>query len=280
MKDSYAVTALLLLAGAAGAEAQRSTPADPSGLVRVVAVSGEVTVRDGTSAEVRVIDRDGDSRRDIDLERRNGEVHIRVHDDRDVEVVVPRQSRVDVLTREGDIQVFGIRGTLYAETLSGDIMVEGALTSVNIESISGDILVDGTTPNIRVSTVSGDVRIDRATGAIKASTTSGDLDITAADAASCELANTSGDVMFSGTLAADAVLDVTNSSGDVILELPDDIDADFDIDSMNGEIRNDLGPGPTRNRWTGGESLRFTNGRGGARIVVRNVGGEIMLEVR
>jgi DUF4097 and DUF4098 domain-containing protein YvlB len=203
-----------------------------------------------------------------------------VYDDRDIVVFVPPGSRVDVRTSTGDVSVDDVSGTVAAETLSGDIVINGAPASVAIESISGDVTVSGPVANVRIGTVSGDVGLPRATGTINASSTSGDVDIRSDGVRSGQFESTSGTVTYSGTIMADALLNFTTASGEISLDVTRDINADFDIDNVTGRISSDIGPEPRRNRWTGGESLRFTNGRGGARIVVRNVSGEVYIAVR
>ena len=279
MKSLPVVIALLALMTSTGS-AQRTTPADASGLVRITAADGDVSVRAGTAAEVRVDVRDRNSERGLRLERRNGEVLVDVYDSRDIVVFVPAGSRVDVRTSNGDVSIGDVTGTVAVETLSGDITVNGTPASVAIESISGDVTVSGPVANVRVGTVSGDVALPRATGTIDASSTSGDVDIMSDGVRNGQFGSTSGTVSFSGTVIADALLNFTTSSGEINLEVARDISADFDIENVTGRIRSDIGPDPRRNRWTGGESLRFTNGRGGARIVIRNVSGEVYVTVR
>jgi hypothetical protein len=274
------IVGTLLAVLTSAASAQRSTPADASGLVRITAADGNVRVRAGTGAEVRVDERDRNSERGLRLERRNGEVMVDVYDDRDIVVFVPPGSRVDVRTSTGDVSVDDVSGTVAAETLSGDIVINGAPASVAIESISGDVTVGGPVANVRIGTVSGDVGLPRATGTINASSTSGDVDIRSDGVRSGQFGSTSGTVTYSGTIMADALLNFTTASGEISLDVTRDINADFDIDNVTGRISSDIGPEPRRNRWTGGESLRFTNGRGGARIVVRNVSGEVYIAVR
>jgi DUF4097 and DUF4098 domain-containing protein YvlB len=279
MKSYYVVIALLAVMTSAAA-AQRTSPAATTGLVRITAADGDVRVRAGTAAEVRVDERERSRERGLRLERHNGEVLVDVFDDRDIVVLVPAGSRVDVRTRNGDVDISGITGTVAVETLSGDIVIDDTPASVAVESISGDVTVRGLVTNVRVATVSGDVDLARATGTIDASSTSGDLDIVSEGVRSGKFGSTSGTVAYRGTVVADALLNFTTSSGEINLEVTRDVNADFDIENVTGRIRSDVGPDPRRNRYTGGESLRFTNGRGGARIVVRNVSGEVYIMVR
>lgn len=279
---TIAIAATLLAATAATTAAQqpRAMAAGASGLVRVVASNGDVRIRGGSGTEVRIIDLDGGDDRGLRLRQRDGGIDVDIFDGRDVEVQVPAGSRIDARAHSGDIDIEDVRGTVYAETMSGDIVVLGSPSSVTVETISGDIRVEGAVPTLRLVSVSGDIEVPRATGAVDISTTSGDLDITSEGVTSGDMSSTSGDVRFSGRIPTDAVLEFSTASGRVDLTVERSVSADFDLDNVTGRIRSDLGPDPDRNRYTGGESLRFTNGRGDARITARSVSGEIYVVVR
>jgi DUF4097 and DUF4098 domain-containing protein YvlB len=254
--------------------------ADPTGSVRIVTTDGDVRIRPGTGNEVRVRDLEGGPDRGIRIQRRNDEVVVDVYDDREIEVTVPPGSRIDVRTRSGDVSVSGITGTFFAETMNGDVTVGGTPASVAFSSISGSITVEEAVDTVRVNTVSGDVEMPRAGGHLRITSTSGDLDIVSQNVVDGIFDSTSGVLFFRGVVRPDAQLAFTSASGRVDLEVARDVDARFDLDNVTGRIRSDLGPEPTRNRYTGGESVRFTNGNGGARIVVRNVSGEVYVMVR
>lgn len=283
MKSSFRSAALLLAMTPCVAQAQDpfTTTADATGIVRIIAADGDIRIRPSDGAQVRLIDLDREEDdRGMRLRRNNGEVQVDVFDDRDVEVRVPAGSRLDIRTRNGDIDIDGVRGSISLETLSGDMRVGGTPSSVTVESISGDITVDGSVETLRLSTVSGDIDLPRATGSVNANTTSGDVTIVSAGVRSGEISSTSGEVRYRGTIPRDAVLEFTSASGDIELEVGRDVAADFDIENVTGRIRNDIGPEPRRNRWTNGEALTFTNGGGGARITIQNVSGVVYLVAR
>lgn len=257
-----------------------TAPADPDGHVRIVTGDGDVRIRAASGGEVRVTDLEGGPERGIRVQRRDGAVQVDVYDDREIAVTVPPGSRLDVRTRSGDVSVSGVAGAFFAETMNGDVVVGDSPASVAFSSISGSITVEGAVDTVRVSTVSGDVELPRAAGFLDITSTSGDLDIVSEGVVNGDFDSTSGVLFFRGAVPPDARLQFTTASGRVDLEVPRDIDADFDLSNVTGRIRSDLGPDPTRNRHTGGETLRFTNGNGAASIVVRNVSGEVYVMVR
>ena len=58
-----------------------------------------------------------------------------------IELSVPRQARLDLRTRGGDVSAFGLEG-------EADVLV-----------VRGDIAIDGAPKRVRASTTSGDVRV-------------------------------------------------------------------------------------------------------------------------
>lgn len=282
MRKSFALAVLLLGTPSADAWAQErfTTAADAGGIVRITAADGDVRIRAHTAAQVRVIDLDGGDDQGIRVGRDGAEVDVDIFDDRDVEVLVPPGSRLDIRTRNGDVDVDGVRGSIAVETLSGDMGIYGTPASVTIESISGDVRVDGPVPTLRLNTVSGDIELPRATGNVDVTSTSGDIDVGGSGLHSGDFSATSGTIRFRADISADAVLEFSSASGTIDLQVPRDVRADFDIENVTGRIRSDIGPEPRRNRYTGGESLRFTHGGGGARIVIQNVSGEVYVVVR
>lgn len=281
MRSSFAYTLLLLggLAASAAGQEPLTTPADPNGIVRVVAV-GDVRVRANSSNEVRVIDLDDRNERGLRLRRDGAQVEVDIYDDRDVEILVPADSRLDIRNSGGDIDIAGVRGSVAIETANGDMVVRDSPSSVTMESISGDARVTGPVQTVRINSVSGDIELPDAAGTLDVTSTSGDIDVGGSGIRSGDFTSTSGTIRFSADIRPDAVLEFTSASGTIELHVPADVAADFDIENITGRVRNDIGPDPRRNRYTGGESLRFTNGGGGARVVVRNVSGGVYLLVR
>ena len=134
-----------------------------------------------------------------------------------------------------------------------------ANVTVSAGSVSGDIDINGAHGDVEASSVSGDVHLSHlhATG-IRANSVSGDVEVTAD-----ELSDR-GDLAF------------TTVSGDVTLNLPANLDADLSMSTVSGDIDSDfpltLGNGRMSRR---GMSARI--GKGGRRLEVRTVSGELRL---
>lgn len=275
------VAAMALLAAMPGEAQNRQTaPARANALVRVQALDGDVRIRGESRGDVEVIELDRDRRNGVRVSGGGDEVRIEAERNRDIEVRVPAGARIQARTRNGDLVISGVTGSIAAEAMVGDIVVDGSPSTVTAETLSGDIRVLGEVRTVRIATVSGDITIPRAVGTIDATTTSGDVEITSRGVRSGSFESTSGDVVFDGELLPDALVRISSSSGDIVINVASNVSADFDLESVTGDVRSDLGPQPQRNRYTGGASSRFTAGDGGARVIVRNVSGDTRLRTR
>ena len=139
--------------------------------------------------------------------------------------------------------------------------------------------MQGTTETLRVKTVSGDIVVPQARGFVELNTVSGGIEVVSRGLRKGTIRNVSGRTVFTGTLPRDGSLHFENTSGVTELRVPAGVDARFDLSSLaSGEIRSDFGPEPRRSGHPGGsQTLRFTQGSGGAEITARTVSGTIRL---
>ena len=67
-------------------------------------------------------------------------------------------------------------------------------------------------------------------------------------------------------------------SGTVTLKIKPPVNADFDIESFSGSIENCFGQKPRdTSKYTPGSELNFTQGKGGARVELETLSGEITI---
>ena len=191
---------------------------------------GDVVVRahDGNGARVRVYvtARDGDWGREV-FRRMNFQVSAsgnrasveadNPHIDRDewqahrsfsvvVEVDVPRQLDVDIVTSDGDVTLTSLEGLINVETMDGDIGVEHLRGSeITLRSQDGDIWAESlTAPTIGLFTSDGDIRVSEADGGIRATTSDGDITVSLLSAATTVLRSGDGDISIRlGTFGSD-----------------------------------------------------------------------------
>lgn len=157
------------------------------------------------------------------------------------------RSRTDRRGRENDVTVdFSIRVPkgvkVGAHTINGDVQVDDAAAEVDAESVNGGVIV---------STVGGPVNARTTNGSVRA--TMGKFDL-----------NT--DLQFASV------------NGSVIVEFTGEINADIDLATTNGHFLTDF-PVTITGR-IDPRHLRATLGKGGPRIRLETVNGNVELRKR
>jgi DUF4097 and DUF4098 domain-containing protein YvlB len=174
--------------------------------------------------------------------------------------------------------VLDCEGSVDLESTSGSSRVSGNPRLVDIEGISGSIQILGRPGRAFLATVSGEIRVPHAAGDVTAETASGSINVIGEGLRNGEFSTASGQIVFSGSAARDAVLHFDSASGEVELRIATDFPATFDLSTVSGNISNDFGPRPNRQRYGAGMDLRFSNGSGaGARIRASSVSGTVRL---
>jgi DUF4097 and DUF4098 domain-containing protein YvlB len=162
--------------------------------------------------------------------------------------------------------------------VSGEFRVAGNPRLIDIEGISGSVSILGRPERAFLATVSGEIRVPHAIGDINAETASGGITVVGEGVRNAELSTASGEIVFSGTAARDAVLHLDTASGEVEVRISADFPATYDLSTVTGEISNDFGPRPARQRYGAGHDLRFSIGASaGARIRASSVSGVVRL---
>lgn len=264
-------------------------PLRADGEVRVSNIAGEINVVGWDRNEVRVSGRLG---RDVErLEFTGGEASVEVrviiprrcHNcraDADLTIHVPVRARMEVEAVSADVNAKGVDGTLRLKSVSGDVAVESRSTDLSLKSVSGDVVTTGSGEKARIEakTVSGSVRVSGATGEVRAGSVSGDVEVRGGRVARLEVESTSGNAEYDGPLAAGGSYEFESVSGGVELRISGSRDATYDISTFSGDIDNDFGPKPRRTSEYGpGRELRFTEGKGAARVRMNTLSGSIVL---
>jgi hypothetical protein len=131
---------------------------------------------------------------------------------------------------------------------------------VGIWTVNGGASVDGVTSEVRASTVNGSVEATSAGGPVQASTVNGRVHATM------------------GRLDGDQDLNFSSVNGSVVAEFTGDIDADIDLSTVNGRFQTDW-PVTITGR-IDPRHLRATLGKGGRRIKLSTVNGNVELRKR
>ena len=172
-----------------------------------------------------------------------------------LELEVPRDARVEVEGRAGDVAVRDVRGGAAIRTASGDVSLKRVGGEVAIEATSGDVDVDADAAvGLAVRSVSGDVearapRFDRVA-----------------------IETVSGDVELAGRLAPGPAHGISTVSGDVEVAVDGGLTLVAKTVSGRIEIHHPDGRGGV------GRGRPVVLGDGAARLTVSSMSGDI--EVR
>jgi DUF4097 and DUF4098 domain-containing protein YvlB len=284
------VPALVLAALSARAQTrvEQSRPAAADALVDIENMSGSVKLVGWDRNEVSVRGTLGRRAEGLDFTGTNNRIHIEVetrgnpHGIRsDLEISVPAGSRVKVEGFDANITIFGVTGSVAAETVNGSISQSGASKEVELQSVNGSVEVTKAGGRLRAESVNGAVTLREVSGEVEASTVNGELTVTGSTFERAHLEAVSGSITFEGDLGKHAILEAETVSGGVALVLPASVSADFDISTFSGDIENELGPtAPRKGRYSPEKELSFSTGSGGAKVSVQTLSGSIRLRKR
>lgn len=263
----------------------------PDATVEVSNVQGsvEVTAWDRNEVElVAVLESDKDELEFeaterhvlIEVDRPKGKYRHGDADDAILTLRVPKGARLIIDTVSADIDVNGARGEQHLESVSGDVQSQAFDAPVSLASVSGEVTVTGNGGKAIVSTenVSGSATVSGIRGSYEGEVVSGSIDATVTAAQQLSVSSVSGDLKIRADLTPTARVEMESVSGVIELILKPPVNADFDIESFSGDIENCFGPqARDTSKYTPGSELNFTQGKGGARVEIETLSGEISL---
>lgn len=158
----------------------------------------------------------------------------------DLNLLLPRERSfvLDARTKEGDLYIHNLVGTIQADTLDGDIAVSNIVGEVYAHSSTGDIDIKDVSEGVEAKAANGDLNIKTVGGDTHLFTKSGDID--ANELLRGAYAETySGDI-FMGTSSLDGDWTVTTLAGDVHIELPKEASAATQAKNSFGDLSSDF----------------------------------------
>ena len=264
-------------------EQRRSATSD--GLVEIENPAGSIHVVGWDRNEVEVVGTLGGGADGVDVSGGAGRIAIEVETmghphgaSSDLEIHVPKRSRLQIDGFAASIKVEGIDGLIQAETVNGSILVAAGSKEVSAESVNGAVDVTCPCQRVEASSVNGAVTVRGANGTVDASTVNGRLIVEGGSFDRVQLETVNGGVRFAGDLASGSTLDVESVGGAVELVFPASVSADFTVSTFSGSIGNEFGQEPRRtSRYTSEKELSFATGKGGATVTVNTLSGGIRL---
>jgi DUF4097 and DUF4098 domain-containing protein YvlB len=286
---------VVLAAGAAQADSlEQSFEVKPDVRVEIELLSGSIELRAIDANEVH-IEASGDL--DIDASNSGRRVSIRAPSGIwvpgrsgthvDVEVELPRGSRITARTQNGAIEVEGVAGELRLHTANGSIEVEGTSPEAYLEAMNASIKFKGERSEVTARTLHGEIQLEGVTGDVEANTLSGQIRVRGEAIDRAELRTMSGAIELDASLTKRARVEAKTYSGQVKLRLPDDASARFDVQSFSGGLDSDFesrfsdsDESGRRRGWRHGpgRGLSFVIGEGDARISIESFSGGVKIE--
>jgi DUF4097 and DUF4098 domain-containing protein YvlB len=284
-----ALSMAMLAVAAQRADAEqisKTQPADARGEVEIVNVAGSVAVSAWDRNEVQVDADLGSNVQRLDFRRDGSRTYIKVvlpsmsagGGSSDLIVKVPRDSGLIINTVSAEQKIDGVRGSQRLQAVSGDIDTEFGPGDIELKTVSGNIQARGMTGKgtVRATTISGDLEVHKAGPELDLNSVSGDMKVTLDRLERGRIKTTNGDLELTAALSDDARLEAEAINGDLTFNLRGEINAEFDIETFNGDIESCFDAQPRRSREHGpGNELRFTQGKGGARVHFKTLNGGV-----
>lgn len=288
MKSAVFVAALMVAHFAAAETVERQTDALPDGEVEIVNVSGDVRVIGWDKRQVHVKGELDSEVEELEFHREDDRTLIKVKWPRgdsgggssSLVVHVPQDSSVMVKTVSASQRLENVRGEQRLQSVSGDIETQVWEEDLQAKSVSGRVQVNGQAQEntSRITNVSGGVILNNIAGEIEATSVNGAIEVRGGEFESVRLKTTNGEIRLEGTLLPDARLEAEAINGTVAVGLRGKIDASFDIETFNGSIDNCFGPKAQRtSQYAPGRALRFSEGKGSARVRIKTLNGAVDL---
>ncbi|MDQ1612370.1 MAG: hypothetical protein QOG00_2301 [Pyrinomonadaceae bacterium] len=229
-------------------EFHQSYPLSARGRVTLKNISGAVRITAWDRAEVRVdaVNR-GETRERVD------EAKINVDASADSIYIETRYPEESFKYEAGD------RRRRNAASVDYTLSVPRGARLESIEVISGRLDIEGVTGGVKASCISGRFTARNLSGEAKLSNVSGVLE------ASFERLDDASNVTLG------------NVSGQIVLLIPSDTNGTIKANTLSGQITNDLGLPVRRGEYIG-HDMSGQLGRGGARIKLNNVSGQIKIQ--
>ncbi len=179
----------------------------------------------------------------------------------DYVVDVPAGANLEIHNRQGHIQVDGLGGETWLESVGGSITVADASGRLDVHSIGGDVEIDRPSGHVQASTITGNLQIlDPTSTRIRGTTTSGHLLY-------------QGDFMPGGEYVLSAY------SGDLDIVCPANASFEIHAQTVKGHLDNGVDVVRSQHDLTprGATGLLGTHNQGKARLDLRSYSGTIRL---
>lgn len=292
MRRSNLVLALTSVIAAsvvvAGELVDKELAAKEEGRVQIRNTRGEVKIIGWDKASVRVVGELDDLAEEFIFEVDDDVTSIRIRlprrninhgDGSDLEIFVPRSSRVTFRGVSTDVVLRDVDGGAVVRSVSGEIHAKNISKLVQINTVSGDVDIEKATGTVKVSTVSGTLNLNFDAKDISVHAVSGDMDLDLGDFDSLTASSVSGEVEIEGHLNDQGTIEMHTVSGDIDLRLSGPINAMLEVKTgPGGDISNDMSDTEPTRHFPASMQLDCKLGNGSGLISVHTVNGDVHLQ--
>jgi len=284
---SSALAGMLAPAPALAENVDLRGEAAKDGVVVIENIAGSITVTGWDKGEITVTGTTGKDVERIDFETgRKSRIKVvypkkskNIKEGANLEIHVPKGSRLEIECISADISVEGVKGEIEASSISGDVTITGECKEIDAESISGDVVVDGGAPETNLDCVSGSLKARGGSAEVDAETVSGDIELDFEEYTGLSVGSVAGSAVVKGALDKDASVEIEMHSGDVTLILPGNVSADFEIETFSGDIKDAFGHEAHKtSKYAPGKELDFETGGGSARVRISTFSGDVIIK--
>ncbi|HSJ13232.1 MAG TPA: DUF4097 family beta strand repeat-containing protein [Longimicrobiales bacterium] len=195
----------------------------------------------------------------------------------ELEVRVPRRSRVWVKTESADVSIDGVTGAVDVSSVSGGIEVRGAPGEVFVESMAGaiDVAVDARV--LRARTAGADIVVQGRITDAQVLSVSGAVMVENKQVERGRFESVDGSVRYRGGVARASSVEFITHSGDIDVALLRGVSARVTVSSFQGEVESLLQGKLVQSGGKGNRQYAQTLGDGGADVVIRTFKGRVRL---
>jgi len=193
----------------------------------------------------------------------------------DLHLTIPPWMDVEISGKEVEVEVRELSGDVTVRNLQGDLFFSNLSGSVDAFSAQGSIEAHDLTGSARLQTGDDEILVVHSTATLDLETVDGDIRLEGIEARRISVRTTDGEIEFSGRSLEGGDYGFYSHGGDIRIQLAQPVSLDARILAYGGEFQSDF---QVRAKgFHSGESLEFTLGSGGARLVVETFEGEIRL---
>lgn len=272
----------------AGEPINKTLDADPSGIVNIEIVRGDIKIEGWDKSTVEVVGTMDDKTKEFIFKRDGKTIYIENKIEKNsgrgegakLTIRVPKQSAVDADLVSADLSAKKINGKAELSTVSGDLTAEDLGQEVKLTTVSGDIRLVGAGKNVEMTSVSGDIHAELSAERLSATSVSGDVKIdNKASLSRVSVESVSGDVGITSAFNDGVELDAETVSGDVVITAIGSVNAKLKIETgPGGDITNRLSDAKPNVSFISSQELNTTIGSGRGSIKVETVSGDIVLQ--